>query len=94
MTEHIPKCILKLIKEKTNYKTKSVIYAIKRSPIAEHLYNKVKCKNKNYDLLRFKLINNCKNSIDLVRMEAISIFLNKPELCKQKEIDYKVFLFI
>ena len=31
---------------------------------------------------------------DLVRMEVISIFLNKPELCKQKGFNYKVSLFI
>ena len=33
----------------------------------------------------------CTKSINLVRIEAITIFINKPDLCKQKEIDYKVF---
>ena len=33
---------------------------------------------------------NCTNSNDLVKIEAISIFQNKPELCHQKEFDFKV----
>ena len=56
------------------------------------MYN-VDCAN-NYDLFIFKVTNNCKNSIDLVRLKAISVFLNKPQLCKQKEFDYKISLFI
>ena len=52
--------------------------------------NNTNCAN-SYDSSRFKILNNCTNSIDLVRMEAISIFFNKPELCKQKEFDYKDF---
>ena len=59
----------------------------KRSSKAEHFINNTNCAN-NYDSSRLKILNNCTNSIDLVRMEAISIFLNKPELCKQKEFDY------
>ena len=72
---------------------KTVVNASKRSSIAEHLINNTNCGN-NYNSSRFKIINSCTNSIDLVRMEAISIFLNKPELCKQKEFDYKVSLFL
>ena len=48
----------------------------------------------NYDLSRFNFVNKCTNSIDLMKLEAILIFLNKLELCKQKEFDYKVSLFI
>ena len=81
------------IKEKTINNTKAVVNATKISSIAEHLINNVDCAS-NYDLLRFKAINNCTNFIDLVRLEAISIFLNKPKLCKKKEFDYKVSLFI
>ena len=36
--------------------------------------NNVYCA-KNYDLSRFKVIYNCTNSIDLVRLVSISIFL-------------------
>ena len=82
--------MLKFIDEKTKIKTKAVVNATKKSSIAEHLINNTNCA-KNYDLSRFKILNSCTNSIDLVRMEEISIFLNKPELCKQKEFDYKVF---
>ena len=93
LNEHIPKCILKFIDEKTKIKMKVVVNAIKRWSIAEHLVKNTNCAN-NYDSSRFKILNNCTDSIDLVRMEAISIFLNKPELCKQKEFDYKVSLFV
>ena len=64
------------MKEKTNNKTKAVINATKISSIAKNLINNVNCAN-NYDLSRFKVINNCTNLINLVRLEAISIFLNK-----------------
>ena len=33
------------------------------------------------------------NVIDLIEMEAISIYLEKPVLCKQEEFDYKLSLF-
>ena len=33
------------------------------------------------------------NVMDLIIMEAISIYLEKSVLCKQKEFDYKVPLF-
>ena len=65
------------IKEKTKNKTKALVNATKRSSIAEHLINNADCAN-DYDLSRFKVINNCKNSIDFVRLEAVSIFLNQP----------------
>ena len=93
LNEHIPKCILRFIDEKTKIKTKAVVNATKRSSIAEHLVNSTNCAN-NYDSSRFKILNNCTSSMDLVRLEAISIFLNKPELCKQKEFDYRVSLFV
>ena len=57
VNEHIPKCVLNFIKEKTNNKTKAVLNATKRSSIAEHLINNVNCA-KNYDLSRFKVIYN------------------------------------
>ena len=82
-----------MIDEKTKIKTKAVLNATKKSSIAEHLINNTSCAN-NYDSSRFKILNNCTDSIDLVRMEAMSIFLNKPELCKKKEFGYKVSLFV
>ena len=78
------------IKKNTN-KTEAVVNATKRSLIAENLINNTDCAN-NYDLLRFKVINNFENLIDLVRSEAISNILGKPELHKQS--DYKVYLFV
>ena len=72
LNEHIPKCILKFIDEKTKIKTKAVVNATKRSSIAEHLVNNTNCAN-NYDLTRFKILNNCTSSIDLVRLENIYI---------------------
>ena len=59
--------------------------------VTEHFINNTDCA-KNYMLSRFRVVSHCNNVIDLVRLEAISIFLNKPELCKQKEFDYKVSL--
>ena len=91
--EHLPKCVTNFMKEKTNNKTKAVINAAKRSSIAEHLINNTDCAN-NYLLSRFEVMSHCNNVVDLVRLEAISIFLKKPELCKQKEFDYKVSLFV
>ena len=93
LNEHVPKRILKFLDKKIKIKTKTVVNATKKSSIAEHFMNNTNCAN-NYDSSRFKILNNCTNSIDLVRMEAISIFLNKSELCKHKEFDYKGSLFV
>ena len=65
--------------------------ATNRSLVAEHLVNNRECAKK-YDLSRFK-INQCNNVTDIIKMEAISIFLEKSVLCKQKENDNKVSLF-
>ena len=72
LNEHIPKCILRFIDEKTKIKTKAVVNATKRSSIAEHLVNSTNCAN-NYDPSRFKILYNCTSSMDLVRLEAITI---------------------
>ena len=61
--------------------TIAVVNTTKRSSIAKHLINNTNCAD-NYDSSIFKIINNCTNSFDLVRLEAISIFLKKPEPCK------------
>ena len=41
----------------------------------------------------FDILKQCANKFDLIKMEAILIYLYKPELCKQKEFDYTVALF-
>ena len=81
--DHLPKCILNFMTEKTRIKTKTVINAAKRSSRAEHSINNTYCAN-NYMLSRFRVVSYCNNVIDLVKLKAISIFLNKPKLCKQK----------
>ena len=48
---------------------------------------------KRYDLFRFKILHHCNKVNDLIKMKAISIFLEKPVLCKQEKFDYKVSLF-
>ena len=60
--------------------------------IAEHLMDNIDCAN-SYKLLKFRAINQSSNLIDLVRLEEISIFLNKQELCIHKEFGSKVSLF-
>ena len=59
--KHIPK----FIKVNTTNKTKAVVNAIKRSSITEHLFDSVDCAKLWF--VKFKVINNCTNSIDLVR---------------------------
>ena len=66
--------------------------ATKISSVAENLENNRECAKK-YDLSRFKIIHQCNNVTYLIKIEVISIFLEKPVLCKQKEFDYKVCLF-
>ena len=78
----------------SNTKTKPirVINASKRSANAEHLVNNLDCAS-NYNLKRFKIIKNCFNISDLVKLEAICILSRKPKLCKHKDFDYTVSLF-
>ena len=91
--EHVPKSIEEFCKT-SNKETKSirVLNASKRSSIAEHLVKNPDCSN-NYSLERFKIIKNCYNISDLIKLEAICILLRKPKLCKHKDFDYTVSLF-
>ena len=78
--------MLKFIEKEPEIKTTATKNAAKRSSVAEHLINSRDCARK-YDISKFKIIHHCNSVIDLVKLEAISIFLEKPELCKQKEFD-------
>ena len=69
-----------------------VVKASKSFAIAEHLVNNLDCASK-YNLKRFKIIKNCFNISDLVKLEAICILSRKPKLCKHKDFDYTVSLF-
>ena len=66
--------------------------ATRKSSIAEHLVNYPNC-GKNYEDVRFKIVQQCSNVYDILKVEAIFIYFNKLELCKQTEFDYVVALF-
>ena len=92
--EHIPKSIDELLKtsDKEN-KYIRVINASKISAIAEHLVNNLNCAS-NYNFKRIKIIINCFDIFDLIKLEAICILIRKPKLCKHKDFDYTVYLFL
>ena len=92
MKEHVPKCVKEFIEGKTNIKSAALMNATRKSSIAEHLVKYPNC-GKNYEDVRFKIVQQCSSVYDLLKLEAIFIYLNKPELCKQKEFDYVVALF-
>ena len=53
--------------------------AIKRSSISEHLVKNPVCGN-SYNEMRFKILRNCMNNLDLFKVEAIEMLhLNKPK---------------
>ena len=72
--------------------TTAVTNTAKKSSVAENLVNNRECAKKN-DLSRFKIIRHCNNVNDLIKMDTIFIYLDKPLVCKQQEFDYKVSLF-
>ena len=90
--DHLPTCVVKFFEKEPKIMTRATKSATKRSSVAKHLVNDKKCA-KNYDLSGFKTLHQCLNIMDLIIMEAISIYLEKLVLCKQKEFDYKVSLF-
>ena len=90
--EHVPKCVENFVTNKIKKTTTAIRNAAKRSAIAEHLINNPTCAQK-YSESNFKILRQCWNSFELVKLEAILIHLNKPDLCKQKEFDYIVSLF-
>ena len=49
--------------------------ATKRWSVAGHLVNKRECAKK-YDLSRFKILHQCNNVTDLIKMEAVLIYLD------------------
>ena len=85
--EHIPKsvesfCCLDNIDDIPD----KVLNAFKRSSIAQHLINNPTCAN-NYNMNRFKIIKTCNDVFDLIKLEAIRIFLRKPVLCNKIDFD-------
>ena len=76
--------MLKLIEKEPEIMTTATKNTAKRSSVAEHLVNNRECAKK-HDLFRFKIIHHCNNETDLIKMEAISIYLEKPVLCKQNK---------
>ena len=92
--EHILKKVenFRLSEKKDDVPIK-VINASKRSSIAEHLVNNSLCAD-NYNVKRFKIVKNCSNVFILIKLEAICILLRKSVLCKQKDFDYTMSLFL
>ena len=62
-----------------------------RSLISEHFVKNIICE-KSYNERKFKILRSCNNIFDLVKIEAVYIYLNKPKLCKQKDFDYLISL--
>ena len=90
--EHVPKCVKEHIKDQPKKMSNATSNAIKRSSISEHLVKNPKCGN-SYSETRFKILRSCTNIFDLIKIEAIYIYLNKLKLCEQKEFDYSLSLF-
>ena len=65
---------------------------MKKSAITEHLINP-DCA-KNYNECSFNILRKCTNWFDLMKLEAILIKIYKPKLCKQKDYNYTVSLYI
>ena len=85
MKKYLPPCVLKIIEEDPEIKTTATKNAAKRSSVAENLINNRDCARK-YEVSRLKIVHHCNSFFDPVKLEAISIFLKKPELCKQKNL--------
>ena len=54
----------------------ATLNAMNRSSLSEHLI-KIPICGKNYNKTQFRLLRNCNNIFDLVKTEAIYIYLNK-----------------
>ena len=65
---------------------------MKKSSLVEHLVNNPSCGS-NFEVSNFSVMRQCSNILDLIRLDAILIRLNKPKLCKKKEFDYTIALF-
>ena len=70
----------------------ATLNAMNRSSLVENLI-KNPIFGKNFNDSSFKILKSTTNNFDLIKIEAITIHLNKPKLCKQKEFDYSVSLF-
>ena len=55
--------------------------------------NNHKCA-KNFNLYRFKIIKKCANISDLIKLEAICIFIRKLIIIATKKLDYTVFCLL
>ena len=80
------------ISDKKEKKSVAVKNAMKKSALSENLVNNTCCRN-NFDISKFSIMRQCSNTLELIRLEAIQIHLNKPNLCKKKEFDSYLALF-
>ena len=88
----MPKCITSYISDRKDKMSAAVKNAMKKSSIAEHLVNNPSCGN-IFEISNFSVLRQYSNIINLMRLKAILIHLNKPNLCKKKEFDYTLALF-
>ena len=73
--EHLLICVIKFIEKEPKIMTRATENATKRSSIAEHLVKNRECAKK-YDLSIFKILHQCNNVTDLIKMEAVLIYLD------------------
>ena len=88
----LKKSFTSYIKDEKEVKSIAVENAMKKSAIAEHLVNNPSC-GKKFAVSNFSVMRQCSNTLELIRLEAILIHLDKPNLCKKKEFDYTLALF-
>ena len=82
---------MKFVEKEPEIMTTANKNAAKSFSVAEHLVNSRYCARK-HDIARYRTTHHFNSVFDLIRIEASSIYLEKSELCKQKEFDYKVSL--
>ena len=55
-----------------------------KSSISKNLIKESICEKKNYNETKFTILKSCTNISDLIKIETIYIYLNKPKLYKQR----------
>lgn len=93
--QHVPKCLLSFLESSRSGNQLSLpqntLSRLGRSAIGQHFLDSPACA-KDFSFDQFSILERARNTFQLHVLEAWHIHFSKPQLCKQKELVYKLKL--
>ena len=97
--QHVPKCLLTHLRQQSSLSvenstlSQNTLARLSRSAIGQHLLESPLCAD-HLSTNQFEILERARNMLQLHVLEALHIHFGKPDLCKQKELVYKLKLLL